>query len=127
MLSWIRFVVKSNIIVIKGNWILTIRDMGYQKNVMLPREIPIYFICKNIGIVHIWRHEEEESVSVKFWFIFCFWLKPVAFFWLDDRCKTIISRVNYCGRASIGGRVQLIKCRYNGFNSGWLMQCSICR
>ena len=36
MLPWIRFVVKSNIIVINGNWILTVGDMGYDKIQTLP-------------------------------------------------------------------------------------------
>ena len=46
-----------------------------------PQEISIFLICKNIGIVHIWRHQEgERGVPSNSGFIMYFLVKVYCFF-----------------------------------------------
>ena len=46
-----------------------------------PQEISIFLICKNIGIVHIWRHQEgERGVPSNSGFILYFLVKVYCFF-----------------------------------------------
>ena len=50
------------------------------KNKRHPQEIPIYFACKNIGVVHVWRYQEGERGVLSISDLICIFGQSLLFF-----------------------------------------------